>query len=186
MYQSEFRKPVHVVFCLDYSGSMYGEGISELRDAMSYIFNSDDIKVKFSDADKIDVIPFSTSVIDVWSTSDGLSHYEILSKIQNASVGGATALYDAAQKGLEILASEDDSEYVNSIILMTDGQSNVGSYWNLQNAYNKLKKDIPIYSITFGSADEDELIDISTLTNGKVFDGKTDLVTAFKKVRGYN
>lgn len=186
LYQSEFRKPVHVVFCLDYSGSMYGEGISELRDAMSYIFNSDDIKVKFSDADKIDVIPFSTGVIDVWSTSDGLSHFEILNKIRNASVGGATALYDAAQKGLEILASEDDSEYVNSIILMTDGQSNVGSYWNLQNAYNKLKKDIPIYSITFGSADEDELIDISTLTNGKVFDGKTDLVTAFKKVRGYN
>ena len=26
LYQEALRKPVHVVFCLDYSGSMYGEG----------------------------------------------------------------------------------------------------------------------------------------------------------------
>ena len=38
----------------------------------------------------------------------------------------------------------------------------------------------------FGSAFEDELQDIADLTNGKVFDGKTDLLKAFKEVRGYN
>ena len=27
---------------------------------------------------------------------------------------------------------------------------------------------------------------IAELTNGRVFDGKTDLVAAFKEVRGYN
>ena len=26
LYQAELRKPIHTVFCLDYSGSMYGEG----------------------------------------------------------------------------------------------------------------------------------------------------------------
>ena len=29
IYQSELRKPVHTVFCLDYSGSMYGDGDSK-------------------------------------------------------------------------------------------------------------------------------------------------------------
>ena len=33
---------------------------------------------------------------------------------------------------------------------------------------------------------DDQLNEIASLTNGKVFDGKSDLVTAFKKVRGYN
>ena len=47
-------------------------------------------------------------------------------------------------------------------------------------------KQIPIYSITFGDAYEKELKDIANLTNAKVFDGKTDLLKAFKEVRGYN
>ena len=41
MYQSELRKPVHTVFCLDYSGSMKGQGNKELVDAMNYILNED-------------------------------------------------------------------------------------------------------------------------------------------------
>ena len=47
-------------------------------------------------------------------------------------------------------------------------------------------KDVPMYSITFGEADEYKLEAIADLTNGKVFDGKHDLVKAFKAVRGYN
>ena len=34
LYQTKLRKPVHVVFCLDYSGSMYGEGMDNLQEAM--------------------------------------------------------------------------------------------------------------------------------------------------------
>lgn len=33
---------------------------------------------------------------------------------------------------------------------------------------------------------ESQLKEISNMSNGKVFDGKTDLVKAFKEVRGYN
>ena len=69
---------------------------------------------------------------------------------------------------------------------MTDGVANVGTYTDLRNKYKEIGKQIPIYSITFGSADEYELQDIAELTNGKVFDGRLDLVSAFKEVRGYN
>ena len=69
---------------------------------------------------------------------------------------------------------------------MTDGQANVGSLSEFKREYNKIGKGIPVYSITFGSADENELLKISDYTNGKVFDGKTNLQLAFKKVRGYN
>ena len=69
---------------------------------------------------------------------------------------------------------------------MTDGNINVGSFRDLKNRYKKSKSEIPIYSITFGSAEEDQLEEIAELSNARVFDGKTDLLTAFKKVRGYN
>ena len=38
----------------------------------------------------------------------------------------------------------------------------------------------------FGEADEYQLQEIADLTNAKVFNGRTDLVKAFKEVRGYN
>ena len=186
LYQSEFRKPVHVVFCLDYSGSMSGRGIEELRDAMQYVLETDDIKVSFNDNDKIDVIPFGTSIMDVWSTSDGLSHNDLLNKIKYTNVNGATALYPAAQKAVEILSEESTNEYVTSVILMTDGHGNVGTFTEFERVYQRINKDIPIYSITFGDASESQLREISDYTNGKVFDGKTNLALAFKKVRGYN
>lgn len=31
-----------------------------------------------------------------------------------------------------------------------------------------------------------KLQELADLTNGKIFDGKTDLLKAFKEVRGYN
>ena len=38
----------------------------------------------------------------------------------------------------------------------------------------------------FGDAEEEQLQDIADLTNAKIFDGKTNLLEAFKQVRGYN
>ena len=69
---------------------------------------------------------------------------------------------------------------------MTDGLSNLGTYSELSRKYKLLDREIPIYSIMFGNAYEDELEDIAELTNAKVFDGKNDLLKAFKEVRGYN
>ena len=68
---------------------------------------------------------------------------------------------------------------------MTDGQSQ-GSIQSLQVAYSRYHSSIPIYSITFGDADETQLRDIASLSNAKVFDGKTDLLKAFKEVRSFN
>ena len=186
LYQTEFRKPVHVVFCLDYSGSMYGSGIKELTNAMEYILTSTDLTVSFNDKDKIDIVPFGTRVLDIWSTSKGLSKNDLLNKIKYQQLSETTALYYAAIEGLDILSKENNTEYVSSIVLMTDGLANVGTFRELKNKYESINKEIPIYSITFGDADESELLEISELTNGKVFDGRTNLTAAFKKVRGYN
>ena len=188
LYQTALKKPVHVVFCLDYSGSMRGEGIEELRKAMNFILTDEASKyyMQFSEEDKIDVIAFGTNVSDPWSTSNGTDTDVILNKINNQPLMGSTALYNAAISALNILENEDKDKYNTSIVLMTDGVPNIGSYSDLKFEYNNTNKDIPIYSITFGDADEKKLDPIATLTQGKVFNGKLDLIKAFKEVRGYN
>ena len=188
LYQKELRKPVHVVFCLDYSGSMIGSGIRDLRNAMDYILTdkAEEELLQFTSDDKIDVIAFESTVRNVWSTLDGSKTKDLLMNIKNKEASGGTALYDAAITALGLLRNEDADKYNVSVILMTDGQANRGTFNDLKRAYNTYKKDIPIYSIMFGNAQEYELDEIAKLTNAKVFNGKTNLIDAFKEVRGYN
>lgn len=188
LYQEELRKPVHVVFALDYSGSMYGDGEKQLLEALEYIFGSDAVSnmIQFSKNDKIDVVIFSSSVEKISTTLNGEQVYEFVEKLKTVDPGGTTALFPAVVDSLSILVGEDSDEYNLSVIVMTDGVGNVGSYSDLKSYYKTLTQEIPVYSITFGDASEDQLKLIANLTNGKVFDGKSDLVKAFKMVRGYN
>ncbi len=188
LYQTQLKKPTHVVFCLDYSGSMAGEGIRELKDAMNYILTDEAANdfMQFSENDIIEVIPFSSYVGDPWITKNGTETQMLLDNIERNRVDGATAIYPASMKALEELKNEDLDKYNVSVVLMTDGDNNVGTFGELRNYYERTNKKIPIYSIMFGDANDQELSSIAKLTNGKVFDGKQDLVKAFKEVRGYN
>lgn len=188
LYIEEIRKPTHTIFCLDYSGSMYGDGIRQLTSAMKYILDYNEAsedKLQFSKKDKITIITFSSKVNDVWTTNSGYETDKLIENIRNTTTRGNTDLYGAIKKGLEILKDEND-DYTKTIIAMTDGIVNIGNFTTLSNYYRGLNKEIPVYSITFGSADETQLSKIATLTNAKVFDGKIDLLKAFKEVRGYN
>ncbi len=189
MYQTELRKPVHTVFCLDYSGSMSGKGYTQLKEAMDYILDeqkaSQDM-LQFASKDKITIIPFNGKVIDVWNTDNGVNTKELIEKISTLKPSGSTNIYDTSKTALEELKNDNLNTYNVSVILMTDGMSNVGSYTELSEYYNRLGKSIPVYSIMFGDAYEYQLDEIAELTNAKIFDGKTDLLQAFKEVRGYN
>lgn len=188
MYQNELRKPVHIVFCLDYSGSMFGEGEKQLKESMDYILTdkaSNDF-IQFATDDKVDIIPFASDANETWSGTNVTQSTDLLDKINNYQIGGTTALYTACQRAIEILSQEDMNKYNVSVVLMTDGLGNVGSYRELNETYKRINKQIPIYSIMFGDASENQLNEIAKMSNGKVFDGKTDLIKAFKQVRGYN
>ena len=189
LYIESFRKPTHVVFCLDVSGSMYGSGLLELQEAMNYILDKEQASkdnLQFSDTDKVTVITFNSSVSHISKTKYGNELDDIINEINSLNANGGTNIYDPSIEALKILKAEDSNEYTKTVILMTDGKSNTGSYHNLYSYYKNNKLDIPIYSITFGSSDESELSQIAKLTNAKIFDGKSGLLKAFTEVRSYN
>ena len=188
LYQEQYRKPQYTIFALDYSGSMSGNGYKQLCDAMEYILTEEAEKdlLQYNEKDKITVIPFSTGVIDIWNTINGKNTKDILNNILTLKPSGSTNIYDTGITALNQIRAEDFDTYNVSVIIMTDGLSNMGSFYDFEQRYKLENVDVPFYSIMFGSAFEEELQNIADLTNAKVFDGKTDLLKAFKEVRGYN
>lgn len=187
LYIAELRKPAAVAFCLDYSGSMSGNGEDELKNAMEFILDSEQAsteRLQFSRNDNIIVIPFDSKNRSTWY-SKGNDTSEIITKIRGARPTGGTNIYGCSITALEELNKLSD-EYTKSVILMTDGLSNTGRYDKLVSYYRTLNVRIPVYSIMFGASDETELTNIANLTNAKVFDGRTSLIRAFKEVRSYN
>ena len=189
LYIEALRKPTHVVFCLDVSGSMYGSGMEDLKDAMNYILDYDlasNDNLQFSEKDKISIITFNGYIDQISETYYGNDTSKLIDFVYNLRANGSTNIYDPSIEALKILNKSNSDEYTKTVILMTDGQSNTGSYSNLEDYYRKNNFDIPIYSITFGDASTRELSKLAELSNGKVFDGKSGLKKAFAEVRSYN
>ena len=189
LYIEALRKPTHVVFCLDVSGSMYGDGLDELKDAMNYILDKTQASkdnLQFSNQDKITIIPFSSKVQSVSKTKFGNQTDDVIKEVNNLNAYGGTNIYDPSIKALEVLKESNSNDYTKTVILMTDGRSNTGSFDSLKKYYNSNNETTPIYSITFGDADDKELSKLARLSNGKVFNGKNGLKRAFAEVRSYN
>ncbi|ABX42336.1 von Willebrand factor type A [Lachnoclostridium phytofermentans ISDg] len=182
LYQDLFRKPSVVVFCLDYSGSMFGEGNEQLVAAMEKILDhklaSEDM-IQFSKMDKIFVIPFSSELKWVDSAISGIDTANLISRIKDTEAHGKTNIYAPVEHAIEILKDFDADVYTKSIVLMTDGES-------AGNFRKGTSYDIPVFSIMFGEANPKQLDEISRLTKGKTFDGRIGLINAFKEIRGYN
>ena len=89
-------------------------------------------------------------------------------------------------QGITDLCSQNLDRYTVAVVLMTDGKSNNGNFREIQQAYQRCGKDIPVFSIEFGKASADQLEPIAEMTRARVFDGKKDLMKAFRKVRGYS
>ena len=68
---------------------------------------------------------------------------------------------------------------------MTDGKSEFHKA-RFERAREQYGFDIPVFSITFGSADPSQLEELAEETGGRVFDGTEDLTEAFRSVKGYN
>lgn len=190
LYLEAIRKPTHTVFVLDTSGSMNGNnGLIELKEAMNYILDKEQARtdnIQFSKEDKITIITFNSRVKEKSETITGLDTTYLLQFVENLRASGDTNIYDPSIEALKILKTESNDDYIKMVILMTDGHSNNGSFSYLSNYYHETNTDIPIYSITFGNSSDYQLSEIASLTNAKIFDGKSGLVEAFKEVRSYS
>ena len=189
LYQTQFRKPSLTVYCLDYSGSMAGEGRSEMVEAMSQILIQENARQNFLQASEHEInyiIPFDSAPRGVYSAAgNGAELEELYDQIESEQATGGTDIYAAAEEALRQLAQYDLTQYTPAVILLTDGVSD-GTVQDFRAVYERIGADIPVFSIMFGDADSSQLEELAELTGARVFDGREDLVGAFRSVKGYN
>ena len=189
LYQTDFKKPSLSIYCLDYSGSMSGKGNEQLVAAMEQLLIQENAEKNFLQASKDEVnvlIFFDDQVLAEYTAVGSGTELEALyDKVESQDTGSGTDMYVAAEEALKVLSHYDLSQYTPAVILMTDGMSG-GSFDAFMEQYQELGEDVPVFSIMFGDADSEQLEELAAATNARVFDGREDLIDAFRKVKGYN
>ncbi|HEY4025802.1 MAG TPA: substrate-binding domain-containing protein [Candidatus Dormibacteraeota bacterium] len=202
VYLDQARPPAHAIFVLDTSGSMDGQRINSLKRALINLTGADASITgqfaRFRQREEITIILFNDrvyqsrdfTVADTSASSPDLA--AIRSYVNTLQAGGGTAIYDAVYTAYQTAAAGMQREpgRLYSIVLMTDGESNVGrDSGRFLTDYNRLPaqvRAVRTFAVLFGEASPAELQQMANTTGGRVFDGRSSsLSQVFKEIRGY-
>lgn len=189
LYQEVLRKPSLTAICLDFSGSMSGDGEAQLKKAMETLFDparATHNLIQWTPLDRIFILPFDARVRNT-SAGDGTiaSQASLLAAVEQEHADGGTDMYACAEQAISGMQPYlKSNDYLPAVVIMTDGRSD--AHENFESAWQSEGHAIPIFGVTFGDADKSQLEEVATMTRARVFDGRADLAEAFRAVRGYN
>lgn len=186
-YENELRRPSRTVYVLDTSGSMDGDRLRRLKEALTGLTGD------FRHREEVTLMPFGSDVksvrTHVVAAADPQAGLDAIRRdTAKLDADGDTAIYTSLEKAYDHLG--DDRSTFTSIVLMTDGENTTGAdAGDFDDFYRGLsgpRQRIPVFPILFGDSDREELEHIADLTGGRLFDAqKTSLDGAFEEIRGY-
>ncbi len=119
--RSEVRPPVNLALVIDRSGSMSGDKIAKAREAALEAVR------QLAPDDVVAVIAYDTTVETLVPAQRVGNRRRLEAAIQSLEATGNTALYGGVVRGAdEVRRHSEDSRYINRVILLSDGQANVG------------------------------------------------------------
>ncbi|RKN04770.1 vWA domain-containing protein [Streptomyces radicis] len=195
-YDGELRRPSRTLYVLDTSGSMAGDRLAALQDALRRLTGADNpAGQRFRDREEVTLIPFNDAVVstDTW-TVEAEGREDALAGIRSGVDGlvaeGETAVYASLIEAYELLAAEGAQDAFTSIVLMTDGENRddvlAADFQTFHAALADEQRHVPVFTILFGDSDRAELQGIADLTGGELFDAVNgSLDDAFQEIRGY-
>ncbi len=148
----------NILLCCDVSGSMGGQPIQDLRNAVKTFVETS------SDVEKIALVPFDSRVLQTYPF--GTDKDTIISAGENLSSGGGTNIYGATVESIGMFQPKADE--LNFILLMSDGQDSGRSEEEIQNNIGAVckSKGVVVYSLGIGDVDTDYLNKIAVSTGG--------------------
>jgi Mg-chelatase subunit ChlD len=178
LFVSPIDTPPDIVMLLDSSGSMKGQMTTALEATRNFIQS-------LPANARVRVVDFDTQA----KLLAGEDKETVLGSLSTVKANGATALYDTAIEGMDMLSGSKRP----ALVLFTDG---VDANWDDSGPGSKASKDdlfrvaanssVPVFSIGFGAGhDQDTLNRLSSLSGGLYFsaDDPDVLATIFKTVR---
>jgi Ca-activated chloride channel family protein len=197
-YFDQLRRPSRTLYVLDTSGSMQGERIESLRQAVVGLTGADSSLTgkfsKFHGREQVTLLPFNGVPLapQQFSVTGDAELGQIKAAAQQLSATGGTAIYSSLRAGYDLLRTQaaSDPDRFTSIVLMTDGENTSGDEFADFSAFHKglegSLRGVPVFPVLFGESASDEMRQVATMSGGKVFDARTrTLSDAFKEIRGY-
>uniref|UniRef100_A0A8C0BU20 Inter-alpha-trypsin inhibitor heavy chain H3 n=1 Tax=Buteo japonicus TaxID=224669 RepID=A0A8C0BU20_9AVES len=146
------KLPKNVIFVIDISGSMSGREIQQTREALLKIL--DDIK----EDDFFNFILFGSEV-QTWketlikATPENLD--EARKFVRGIDTAGMTNLHGGIMRGIDMLNAAHERNLVHKrsasiIIMLTDGQPNVGKFEIQEHVKKAIEGKYPLYNLGFG------------------------------------
>ena len=203
-YQAELRRPATSIYLLDVSGSMRGPRLEALKRALELLTGVDAPGpaaryARFQNREHVMLIAFAGSPGRARrfnfenEARKAQTERELRDFVENLHAGGGSALYSTLDLAYD-LAYQELARYPGrtvSVVLLTDGKSNLGL------PYDEFRRrwagrdaggadPVRTFTILFGEASSSELDQITRLTGGRSFDGRSgDLRDVFREIRGY-
>ncbi|MDH4164345.1 MAG: VWA domain-containing protein [Nitrospirota bacterium] len=153
--------PANFGLVLDRSGSMDGEKMDHLKEAVGYVMDH------LNDDDLVSITIFDDQVETLIPSQAARNREEIKSKLGTIIARGGTQISDGLKAGLEEVKKGLSKERVNRILLLTDGQT-----WDDEPACTELadqagSQGIAITSIGIGQDwNEKLLLELSDRSRG--------------------
>ncbi|BCL30992.1 substrate-binding domain-containing protein [Streptomyces aurantiacus] len=187
-----------VIFLLDFSGSMRGARMAELRAAFADLSGADSSATggfaRFYQGERLTVVRFGGRVLEERTvTVRGQRDLTTLADVvARGGYGDATAVWTALDHGYRTASAAvaDEPERAVSIVLMTDGENNAGlAYEEFVRRYEarpaETRTAVHTYPVHFGEADAGALRRAAAKTGGHMVDARdSSLSEAFKEIRG--
>jgi Ca-activated chloride channel family protein len=156
LYQERLRKPSLTFYCLDFSGSMAGEGETQLKEALRNLLDQDTARRNLLSAGEKDenvFVLFDSEIRQIISVSgnDPEKLLDAYRQVESAKPGGGTDIYTPVVACFELMENVNIGDYISSIIVMTDGESEdyFDEFSRLYKTSGMESLDVPEFSIMF-------------------------------------
>ena len=178
------KRKTNVYLVVDTSGSMEGEKLENVREALSTFVQ----QIEGTD-ERVGLIEFWGDV-DILVPLDRLgdNRADLLAAIGGLEAGGDTALLDGVSRGYKELQQLNDGERINAIVVMTDGLENASStsLWDLTDRLQKGNRSgvpVVVFAIAYGrDADYATLEQLASASGGQVREGTVETIRELYKI----
>ena len=196
LYQTKLRKPSLTLFVLDVSGSMRGDRLRDLKEAMHQVLDPQLTKRHLLQATPDDVtivITFSQGIRHKWVVrgNDPRELRLLDQRVSSEVAGGGTHLFSALVEAYREI--QEHPEYLRdhhpAIVLLSDGKpSRESRSWrDVKRIMKKANQQgkVPIHPILFGESDDQLMRQIAEESEGHLINAHDGRLTrAFRLLQG--